>query len=224
MFKTETHLHTKEVSTCGRISADEVVRMYSKAGYDTLFVTNHINRTSFDAMGDIAWADKIDKFYHGYRLAKAAGDELGVIVLPGAEIALNGNDYLVYGFNRDFLLGWEGVYKSSIEEFYPYAKEHGVIVIQAHPSRIGKNFACHPTPLYVDGMEVYNGHPRHENRNALTYRIAKECGLIMTAGSDTHQADDVASAYMLSEKRIQTAQDYISMLKAGELTLSAMEK
>ena len=35
MFKTETHLHTSEISPCGKISAKEMVKRYHEAGYKT---------------------------------------------------------------------------------------------------------------------------------------------------------------------------------------------
>ena len=41
MYKTEPHLHTSEVSLCGKISAEEMIKLYSKAGFSTVFVTDH---------------------------------------------------------------------------------------------------------------------------------------------------------------------------------------
>ena len=48
MYKTETHLHTKEVSRCGKLYADEMVSMYKDAGYDTLFITDHLSESFFE--------------------------------------------------------------------------------------------------------------------------------------------------------------------------------
>lgn len=41
MFKYETHLHINETSPCGRVTAEEAVRINRKAGYTGLVVTDH---------------------------------------------------------------------------------------------------------------------------------------------------------------------------------------
>ena len=224
MYKTEPHIHTGEISNCGKVEAAEIVRLYAKAGYHTLFIADHINGANFGRWTDLGWAEKVDRHREGYEAARRAGDELGVCVLYCAEIAFRYdsetiNDYLVYGFDRDFLIGLEEYYGTSIEKFYPYAKEHGVTVIQAHPFRRG----CVPTPDFVDGVEVYNGHPRHTNNNDKAQALAKERGLLMTAGSDFHIATDVAGACVMTEEPIRSAEDYIAAIKSGKATLVGRE-
>ena len=54
---------------------------------------------------------------------------------------------------------------------------------QAHPYR--KN--AKPLDIrYLDGIEAFNVHPKHNSRNYLAVRFAKENGLAMIAGSDCH--------------------------------------
>lgn len=45
MFKTELHVHTKESSECSEIGAEEIIELYKKNGYSTLFIT--VNPISF---------------------------------------------------------------------------------------------------------------------------------------------------------------------------------
>ena len=40
MYKTDLHVHTKEVSACAGITAPEVVAEYKKAGYESIVITN----------------------------------------------------------------------------------------------------------------------------------------------------------------------------------------
>ena len=53
MFKTETHLHTSEVSRCGQVSAAEMIELYKEAGYSTVFVSDHFKPHTFKQFGDI---------------------------------------------------------------------------------------------------------------------------------------------------------------------------
>lgn len=219
MYKTEAHVHTSESSKCSELPAAEIVRMYAERGFETIFITDHINTASINSWGEIdGWEAKVDRYMQGYYAAKAEGDKLGVRVLFGAEICFrqpagNGNDYLVYGIDRDFLVGYPDLNHGSVEEFYKYAKERGATVIQAHPFRGHK---CYPTPEFIDGAEVYNSHPRHVNYNDEALAMAKEHGLIMTVGSDVHIHGDEARAYVLTEEPIRSAEEYIAALKSGK--------
>ena len=218
MFKTETHLHTSEVSPCGQVSAEEMVRRYFEAGYKTIFVSDHVYTKKFQTFGDIPWSEKIDLYLEGYKKAKAVGDELGMNIILSAEVNFNGcpNDYLLYGIDEDFLKGCPDLLDMGIERFYPYAKERGVTVVQAHPLRNGR---CVPTPDFVDGLEVYNSNCRHENFTEKLLEIAKETDKPMTSGSDAHRIEDIALAGVITENEIKTAKDYTDALKGGKLTL-----
>lgn len=221
MYKTETHIHTADVSRCGQVSASEIAKIYADAGFDTIFIADHINGGNFGKWTELSWEEKVDKHMTGYLAAREAGERLGITVLYCAEIAFahqpgGVNDYLIYGFDRDFLIGLEPYYGGTIEKFYPYAKEHGVLVIQAHPYR---ESGCVPKADFVDGIEVCNAHPRHINNNDKALALAKERGLLMTAGSDFHQLGDSARAYVLTEEPIRCVEDYIRVIKEGSATL-----
>lgn len=215
MFKTETHLHTKETSPCGHLFAGEMMQLYKDAGYSTVFVSDHFQRSVLDGMGDVPWNEKVDRFLKGYEVAKAAGESLGLTVLMSAELRLDvcGNHYLLYGIDRQFLYDFNGRFDMTIEEFMPIAREKGILVIQAHPYRDAKNT---PRPDMVDGFEVINSNPRHNNFDDEMKAMAKEHGLYMTAGSDAHRYEDVAGAGMGSSYKIETAEDYIRFVRSGE--------
>ena len=221
MFKTETHLHVAEVSRCSRLNAKDAIRLCYEAGYNTVFVTDHFSRMYFKNLGDIPWADKIKIFMNGYEEAKKEGDKLGVNVIFAIELTVdktptgNHNHYLVYGVDEDFLNKSEDIFDLTIEEFYPYAKENGLLVIQSHPIRDRKYV---PTPESVDGFEAINTNPRHDNYDDEVFELAKQYELPVTAGSDTHRPEDIVGG-ILTESEIKTVEDFINMFNNGEIKL-----
>lgn len=218
MYKIETHLHTSEVSGCGQVRAADMIKRYKAAGYDTVFVTDHFQSSSLDPMGDIPWEDKITIFFSGYYRAKAMGDKLGVTVLPGAEFTFAGspNHYLAYGITREFLTDHPDVNKLTIEEFVSLARENSIFLIQAHPFR---DDSCFPTPEYVDGFEVYNSNPRHNDYNDRAAACAKEHHMLITGGSDSHRPEDIALSGVGSPNPIRTVDDFIRLIKTGQAVI-----
>lgn len=223
MFKTETHLHTADVSKCGQIKAEKMMQMYHDAGYKTVFVSDHFQGNVMDPLGDIPWTEKVTIFLSGYYRAKVAGEKLGMNVLPCAEITFAGapNHYLAYGITKAFLDGYPDLNKMTIAEFYPIAKAHNIFLVQAHPYRDG---SCTPTPEFADAMEVYNSNPRHADYSDRSEACAREHGLPVTAGSDAHRLEDVALSGILTEKEIKTPEDYIEAVKSGKLQFIKEEK
>lgn len=218
MFKTETHIHVSEVSTCSQLSAAEMVRLYHEAGYKTLIISDHFQQRSFDKLGGVSWAEYVDRFVSGYNAAKKAAKQFDMNVIFSAELRLNDacNHYLLYGIDGEFLKKRADLFDMTIKEFYGYAKQNGVTIVQAHPYRDEK---CTPTPDYVDGFEVYNSNPRHQNFTKRAVKIAKEHNKPMTAGSDSHRTEDVAITGVITKTEIKTAADYVKALLQGELEI-----
>ncbi len=218
MYKTETHVHTSDVSSCGRICASDIVKLYHEAGYKTIFITDHFDRYFLDSLGNISWEDKMTIFLSGYYRAKEAGKQYGMNVLFGIEISFEGeiNHYLVYGITREFLNAYPDVDKLGIEKFSELAREHNLFIVQAHPNR---DAVCKPRPQFVDAFEIYNSNPRHQDYSDRTEKCADENNLYKTAGSDAHQLPDVGKAGVLSETEIKSAEDYINLVKSGNLEI-----
>ena len=213
MYKTETHLHTAESSPCSKLSAEEMLELYYKAGYKTVIVTDHFIQKYLDRYNSTCWQNAVERFFLGYRNAKAAGDKLGVNVIPGAEIHLTNvpGDYLLYGVTQEILCKYPDICKMTHAEFYRTMRGEGVLVVQAHPRRDGgtySDFDC------VDGLEVFNSNPRHDDRNELAQAQADEHKLYKTAGSDAHRLEDYALSGMESENEIKTIEDFIALVKS----------
>ena len=221
MYKTEPHLHTFPVSSCAFLTPEEIVTRYRDAGFDTLIISDHFAKFHFDKLGahlgeSLTWERYVELFFTGFEAAKAVGDELGIRVLCSAELTLGPNHYLLYGADRAFFLALPGIFDMTIEAFYPVAKAHGVTVIQAHPLRDGK---CVPKPQSVDGFEVFNSHPRHDNRNEEVLALAARYPwLLQTAGSDAHRIQDIGGTAVLSDTPVETVEDYLALLRSGKAT------
>lgn len=218
MFKTETHLHTAEVSTCSKIRAKEMIRRYHDAGYSTVFVSDHFQTNTLDSLGDIPWCDKVAIFLSGYYKAKVEGEKIGMNVLPAAEICFSdaSNHYIVYGVTKELLVRYPNIHKLTVKEFSNIAKENGLFVVQAHPHRDG---SCFPTPEYIDAIEVYNSNPRHEDYSELSEKIAAEYNIPVSSGSDAHREEDIARGGIITEFEIKTVEDFIAAVKERKLNI-----
>ena len=216
MFKTEPHLHTKEVSGCGRLFADEMIRMYKEAGYSTVFVTDHLSRKFFERNEGLSKEEKADAFYRGYFNAKTEGDKLGVTVIFAAELQLIENKkthFLLYGIDRDFIIWIQDKFDLTAKEVFDYLDAKGVFVVQAHPYRDGNTV---PEDGCFHAVEVHNSSPRHENYDEKIYDYAVSRGLPMTGGSDAHRVEDVAGSGVISENKITSCSDYAELIKSGK--------
>jgi predicted metal-dependent phosphoesterase TrpH len=217
-FLIDPHVHTAETSYCGRLPAAGLVELYARAGYDGIVVTDHYSRDFF-ANGRSGpgrdWPAQIEAYLSGYRLAEKAGRAAGVAVFCGLELKFDclPNDYLVYGPDEDFLLANPGLHALDLEGFRELTRDRELLIVQAHPFRLGNR----PAPArLLDGMEVFNGNPRHESRNHLAARYARENRLLPLAASDAHQAEDVGRGGMRFPARLESIRDFIAAIRDAE--------
>jgi len=195
-FKIDPHIHTAEVSLCGHLSAADVVGRYHALGYDGIVITDHLHEeyiSSLDCKDD--WSACVKHFLHGYEKAKIVSEQFDLQVMLGAEIRflINDSDYLLYGIDEDFLYRSPYLYRLDPKEFYTRFGED-ILIIQAHPFRNGNEIFTE----YIHGVEVFNGNPRHDNRNETALELCKKhVNMYPFYGSDTHQNGDEGRAHML---------------------------
>lgn len=211
MFKYDTHVHTSEISRCGRVTARDGVRLYRDAGYDGIIITDHFCSSYFDSIRGKTWASKVDQYLYGYRQAFDEGNKAGLKVFLGMEIMFdeNLNDYLIYGFDENFLYDNPGLCNLGLKNFRDFIKGSGIKIIQAHPFR---SYITAADPLLLDGVEVYNGNPRHDSRNHLALQMANKYKLAETSGSDFHQIEDLARGGMESQYPLNSIEDFLKLL------------
>lgn len=208
-FKYEPHFHTKEASPCGMVPAIDAVKLYRDAGYTGIVVTDHYFSRSFNKFPSASWNGKIDIYLSGYKIACEEGKKLGIDVFLGMEIKFDNdpNDYLVYGISEDFLRQHERLYEMDLKSFRELVNGTGIIV-QAHPYRESLTRA---DPALLDGIEVFNGNPRHDSKNHLALQYAIDNGLSQLSGSDFHQICDTARGGIILPERI-TDNDFAAVI------------
>lgn len=217
----DLHVHTKETSNCGQVPAAEVVERYINLGYDGICITDHMNTGNLKNKGE-NYGEKAISFLKGYHAAKeAAGDRLKVILGMEIRFADYDNDYLVFGFDEDFILNNDLLRFEELEEFRPFADENGLCVIQAHPFR--KNMTI-VSPRLLDGMEVYNGHGGHDSRNAIAYLWAEKYGLRMTSASDFHRETGMEPGGVYFDRMPESSYDVRDMIINREYSLKIFTK
>ena len=211
-YRYDLHVHTKETSGCGRVPARRVVDLYREIGYDGIVITDHYLQDFFSGLGRRPWSEKVQRFLAGYRAAAERGREVGLRVFFGLELRFADDplDYLVYGVDEDFLLAHPELLAADLAKLRALAKARGFLVYQAHPFRPGSSPAA---PELLDGVEVYNGNPRHDSRNHLALEFARLHGLGMISGSDFHQPDDLGRGGIEVEEEILRSEELVEVLR-----------
>ena len=182
--KIETHLHTREVSACSSVSAQQMIELCHRAGYGAAVVTDHF------MPGQFKGAARKD-FLRGYHEALVAAARLGITVLPGMELRLDtGNeDYLLYGMEEaDILALPDTICAFSLADLHALCRTNGWLLYQAHPFRSAMRVM--PADC-LDGLETRNGNPRHDSHNEQARAYAMRYGLREICGSDAHEPGDV---------------------------------
>ena len=220
MFKIETHLHTNHTSKCGWLDAAALAEGYAQAGYAAVAITDHYNRDTFDHLHLEAASPEevLSVFLDGFRRLEGECARVGLKLYKGAELRFDEccNDYLLYNYPDELLARPEEVFHMGIAAFAPLAREAGALIVQAHPYRK----KCTPAiACYLDGVEVMNRNPRHENCNDRAEEYARQFGLLRTGGSDCHRMEDIGQGGILAP--ILPADDaaFAGLLREGGYTI-----
>lgn len=212
-YRYDLHVHTREASGCGRVPARRVAELYHGIGYAGIVITDHYTKDFFSGLlRRRSWEERIERFLSGYRAAADRGRELGLRVFLGLELrfAHEPNDYLVYGVDEGFLKAHPELADLDLERFHELAAGEGFLVYQAHPFRPEVRPA---DPRFLDGVEVYNGNPRHDSRDHLALEFARAHGLRMISGSDFHQPEDLGRGGIEVEGEIATGEELVEVLR-----------
>ena len=220
-FLYDTHIHTAEVSPCGRIPAAVTVDHYASQGYTGLVITDHFHQEFLDiADTGEGWDTVIDRWLVGYRAAKKRGDEIGFDVILGAELRFtdNNNDYLVYGIDEAWLRSHPYMICRTAREFFRSYHDE-LLIMHAHPFRDGNTEVFEDA---VHGIELINTNSRHEN---FTERALDLCRrhpeYYRQAGSDMHRDADRCGAGIITPRRITDSKQYADLIRSGNYRLYA---
>lgn len=218
-FLVETHFHTSVVSRCGKFHPSEIIPFYIEKGYNAIVITDHYKKDYFDSLPQkMSDFEKLNMWLEGYRQAKKFARNLPITIILGMEILFNDkpNDHLVFGIDEDFILSNSNLYNMQFEDFSRLCRKNKFFLGQAHPFRK----ICTPRPAeLLDGIEVYNGHPSHNNNNPAAMDYAKKNNLIMISGSDFHEMDQLGRGGMYFDRCPQNSRELADLLFEGHFRL-----
>lgn len=214
LFRWETHAHTAEGSACGRASGAEMALACKASGYDGLFITDHFFCGNCRPDRSLPWEEWVRQFCLGYHLAAAEGRKIGLTVCFGWEYSWDGTDFLTYGLSPDWLAAHPETVSVTPVQYLRLIRDAGGALVQAHPFREAHYIPYFKLlPEYVDAVETYNGGNAPEwNDRALWY--AESYGLLQTAGSDAHTAEQFSGGILTAQKITDTA-GYAELLRSG---------
>lgn len=231
LYKYETHLHTKEASACASSFGKEYIAVYKGLGYAGIFVTDHFFGGNTCISRELSWEERIEKYCSGYENALAeaqrqnAEDGGDFKVFFGLEQTFDGDDYLIFGLDKDWLLSHPEAETMRHKDFFAAVNEAGGLMIQAHPFRL-RNYidAIHLHPRDVHGVEIYNG-GNQQSENILAEAYAKSYDFPVTSGSDIHNInfaleektqDKMKLGGVAFETPLQSIADFVKRIKSKE--------
>lgn len=215
MYIYETHLHTSPISACAKASTRESLEFYKAAGYAGVFMTEHFIDGSFDRSArELPYDERVRHYFSAYEEGKRIGDEIGLDVFLGIEVAQGSTHFLVYGIDKEWCLSHPDMDKMKKSELLSLMREDGALLIQAHPFRTVKE-DIRLYPRHVHGVEIYNA-SRSDFENALARQYCENYGLIRFAGSDNHTAG-ARSVFggVATERPIASVEDFKEIVLSG---------
>lgn len=217
----ETHLHTVQGSACADSPGRDYIRRYKDLGYTGIIVTDHFFQGNSAVDRSLPWAKWVGEFCRGYEDARREGERRGLDVFFGWEETFKGDDYLVYGLDKEWLLKHPEAARWTRREQFETVREYGGCVVQAHPFREASYIrTIHLSTGCVDAVEIANG-GNEPAWDALAARYAKRLGLPVTAGSDIHEAADVAADTTFGvylDTKMETIHDYVRAIRENSIT------
>lgn len=216
-FLYETHMHTCQGSGCGVSTGAEHARAYKALGYTGIIITDHFFRGNTAVPRQLPWEQRIQQFCSGYEDAYREGQRIGLDVFFGWEENFNGDEYLVYGLDKSWMLSHPEMEHWTRAQQLSEVHRYGGCVIQAHPFRDrGYIPAIRLGRQFCDGIEVSNA-GNHAYNDAAALRYGKEFGLVMTSGSDNHHADNALQhpecvTGVRLEAKLTSIQDWVKLI------------
>ena len=223
MFIYETHLHTKEASACASTYAADYVKFYQQQGFDGIFITDHFfNGNCAVPRYPNDWRRMVNDFCLGYEHAKVVGDSIGFPVFFGWESNYQGDEFLIYGLDKEWLIEHPDILTWDRTTQYEKVHQDGGLVVQAHPFRERSYLnTIRLNPDTCDAMEAYNsGNPTWQNNNAELYCLNNN--IFMTAGSDNHLAGSLTNDKLFGmafESPLTDSRDYANRILHHEGTM-----
>lgn len=221
-FLYETHMHTAHVSACGVTEPEDYIDVYKRAGYAGIIITDHFFNGNSGIDRSLPWDEKVRQYCSGYERALKAAEGKDFDVFFGIEYNFDGDEYLLYGLDKEWLLNHPEIMEQTHEGLFKMVNEAGGLMIQAHPYRKRdyiKSINLHPE--CVHGLEVYNA-GNNPQENDLALELAEKYNLPCTSGSDMHNValiekyiedKSFKAGAVVFEERLHSINDYVCGIK-----------
>ncbi|MDR2632961.1 MAG: PHP domain-containing protein [Treponema sp.] len=218
----ETHLHTSQVSACAISRGREYIPAYKALGYAGIIVTDHFVHGNSRLSRGLSWKEWVNHFCRGYEEAREAGKQQALDVFFGWEETFDGDDYLVYGLDKGWLLEHPEAAHWNRREQYETVQFYGGCVVHAHPFRQHYYIdTIHLAPQCVDAVEAANAGNEEASYDALAMSYARALGLPVTAGTDIHsvrQLQGLACPFgVYLDRKMSGIEDYVAAIKGKTL-------
>jgi predicted metal-dependent phosphoesterase TrpH len=192
-------------------------------GYSGIIVTDHFYNGNTAIPRHLPWKEWVKEFCRGYEEAWNEGERRGFDVFFGWEETFDGgDDYLIYGLNKEWLLEHPEARNWTRGEQYRAVKAAGGCVVQAHPfrqhshiRRVVLSTGC------VDAVEAANVGNYEQSYDGLAMRYAQKLNLPVTAGSDMHNAQQICNEWVYGifvENKLKTIDDYVNVIRNNSIS------
>ncbi|GHV85680.1 hypothetical protein AGMMS50230_12880 [Spirochaetia bacterium] len=222
-FLYETHLHTCQASGCAVSRGAEYIRPYLDRGFTGIIVTDHFFNSNTSLDRRLPWPEWVKGFCSGYEDARNEGEKLGLDVFFGWEETFDGDDYLVYGLDKAWLLEHPEMVRWTREDQFREVRRYGGCIVHAHPFRQHHYIdAVHLAPYFVDAVETANAGNHQALYDAQAHEYARILDLPAVAGSDIHdvcELEETGLPYGVElETKLSSISEYVSRILNREKT------
>ena len=227
LVKIDTHTHTSGISLCSSVPPKLLARAFKAKGINTIVLSNHYTQRQLYIYPnlDTLAAQYIEEYY----VAKKAGQEAGVKVLFGAEVAIIDDfgyrEFLLHGITPGFLRSNADLCMLTQKQLYKRCYDSDILMYQAHPFRV-EHGQTPADPEYMDGVEI-NRHPFFDDRMDKVVKFAIKHNLGVSCGSDLHIITHAGSDGMYVAKSViseRTLASYLSKNKMPKIFLDYKTK
>ncbi len=189
----DLHVHTKEFSSCSKVSFAEIIEAAKAKGLAGICITDHDNYGAKDL------------------IAKHQEDNFTIIL--GIEVLTNQGDILVFGAYD--------IPEDTIDaaELVSLVNDQGGVTIAAHPYRANnRGVGDHINSLPgLTGVEILNGNTVKEN-NLRALAAAQNNDKVLIAASDAHLASQVGKYATKFSTKIENVDDLVNAIKCNYVT------
>lgn len=198
-MRVDLHLHTKENSD-GKAPAAEMIRAGIERGLDGLVITDH-----------------------HYMLTRAERNALqqqfpDCRIFRGAEVSVGVDDVLVIGGSAEQV---PDVTPETVSDLGAYARDTEAFTALAHPFWRGPELHFDLDDFCPEGIEVASMNV-DSGRFERILDIARERGMVPTAGTDAHNPREVAMFHVVLDERAETDEELVLALRSGSYCIGTV--